>query len=194
MELEQQLTKPIINDSSQENKTNDTLNSDLTLEDIYINLRVISKLEIGNKLIKNDKYINIDTSYLQFFYRWYNSVNRSNTIEYITLVLNKSFDISEQLLELKTEESTQLLFRLNNDLRNTINGLINLKQTYSHDKLIQSEIDVMIDNIRTKLDLSSKNFNFANSIIKQNQEKKTTVSLNNNSYGDKKPYHSNSKF
>jgi hypothetical protein len=156
-------------------------NNDLTLEDIYINLRVLSKLEIGNKLIKNNKHINIDSSYLQFVYRWYNGTNRSNTIYFITHILLKAFEISEQLIDLQTEESTQLLFRLNNELKNSINGLLNLKQTYSNDRLIQSEIDIMIDNIRTKLDLTSKNFNFVNSIVKSSiQEKKQILSSNNN--------------
>ena len=58
------------------------------------------------------------------------------------------------------EKNAQQLFRLTNDLKNSLNGLNNLKQTYSYDKLIQSEIDVMIDNIRSRLDFNSKNLHF----------------------------------
>ncbi len=156
-----------------------TSNDTLTLDDIFVNLRVLSKLEIGNKLIKNNKYLNIDTSYLQFFYRWYNGINRNNTIEFIIPILDKAFEISDQLIELKSEESAQLLYRLNTELKNSVNGLLNLKQTYNFDKLIQSEIDVMIDNIRTKLDISSKNFNFVNLIMKSPVQEKKNILLNN---------------
>ena len=64
------------------------------------------------------------------------------------------------MLEDKSEKSAVTVFRLTADLKNSLNGLNNLKQTYSMDKLIQSELDVMIDNIRNKLDLNSKNLNF----------------------------------
>lgn len=64
------------------------------------------------------------------------------------------------MLEEKSEKSAVTVFRLTADLKNSLNGLNNLKQTYSTDKLIQSELDVMIDNIRNKLDLNSKNLNF----------------------------------
>ena len=182
-----------------------TSNETLTLDDIFVNLRVLSKLEIGNKLVKNNKYINIDTSYLQFLYRWYNGINRNNTIEFINPILEKAFDISEQLIELKSEESAQLLYRLNTELKNSVNGLLNLKQTYNFDKLIQSEIDVMIDNIRIKLDISSKNFNFVNLIMKSPIQEKKNISLNNeknntlasfcsNEKNDNTKKYSNSKF
>ena len=64
------------------------------------------------------------------------------------------------MLEDKSEKSAVTVFRLTADLKNSLNGLNNLKQTYCYDKLIQAEIDVMIDNIRSKLDYNSKNLNF----------------------------------
>ncbi len=133
---------------------------ELTLEDVFVNLRLISKIEVGDKLIQTDKYVNIDTSFLKFFTRWYYGTNRNNTLGFINVVLLKAFEINSKLLEEKTDESVQILLRLTTDMKNSVNGLINLKHTYSSDKLIQSEIDVMIDNIRSKLDLNSKNLNF----------------------------------
>ncbi len=133
---------------------------ELTLEDVFVNLRLISKIEVGDKLIQTDKYVNIDTSFLKFFTRWYYGTNRNNTLGFINVVLLKAFEINNKLLEEKTDESVQILLRLTTDMKNSVNGLINLKHTYSSDKLIQSEIDVMIDNIRSKLDLNSKNLNF----------------------------------
>jgi len=133
----------------------------LTLEDIFVNLRLISKIEVGDKLIRIEKHVNIDNSYFQSITRWFNGSNRKESINFINLVLNKSFELNDKILSNKTEESAQILLRLNNDMKNALNGLFNLKQTYSTDKLIQSEIDVMIDNINSKLDTNTKNLNFS---------------------------------
>jgi len=139
--------------------------TELTLEDIFINLRLLSKLEVGNKLIKNNNNLNIDSSFLQSFTRWMNGTNRNDNLNFITYILNSAFDQIEKLIKLNTSESTQLFIRLTADLKNCTSGLLNLKNTYYNDKLIQSEIDVMIDNIRTKLDLNYKNVNLNQNII-----------------------------
>jgi hypothetical protein len=134
--------------------------TDLTIDDILINLTLISRIEVGNKLILSSKYINIDTSYFQFFTRWVKNTNRNETLTFINMILSRAFEFNDRLLLEKTDESSQLLLRLNNDLKNSINGLNNLKQTYCQDKLIQSEIEVMIDNIRCKIDINSKSVKF----------------------------------
>jgi|LauGreDrversion4_2_1035121.scaffolds.fasta_scaffold195293_2 hypothetical protein len=136
----------------------------LSLEDIFINLTLLSKIDVGDKLIQNGnmKHINIDTSYFQFITRWFKGSNRNNSLKFINHVLNKAFEYNDNMLEEKSEKSAVTVFRLTADLKNSLNGLNNLKQTYSTDKLIQSELDVMIDNVRTKLDLNSKNLNFIN--------------------------------
>jgi hypothetical protein len=134
----------------------------LTKEDIFVNLTLIAKIEVGDKLIRNkdDKHLNIDTSYFQFITRWLKGNSRNTSLKFISLVLTKAFEVNDMLLADKSPISAQQLFRLTSDLKNCLNGLNNLKQTYSFDKLIQSEIDVMIDNIRSKLDFNSKNLHF----------------------------------
>lgn len=136
-----------------------------TIEDIFINLTLISKIEVGNKLIHTDKHINIDTSYFPSISRWYYGNNRCNNLNFIRMILNKAFDINDNLLEDSDDDiNAQLLLRLNTDLKNSLNGLLNLKQTYYYDKLVQSELDVMIDNVRSKLDVNSKGLNFTKNV------------------------------
>jgi hypothetical protein len=135
-------------------------NLDISLEDIFINLSLVSKIEIGNKLTNDDKHINIDTSYFQSISRWFSKNSRTTNLQFINLILVKSFENSDRLLKEDTVESAQLLLRLNSELKNCIGGLTNLKQTYNCDKLIQSEIDVMIENIRSNLDNNLKSLNF----------------------------------
>lgn len=147
-----------IEEEEPENLDNIVLNR----EDIFVNLTLIAKIEVGDKLIRNkdDKHLNIDTSYFQFITRWLKGNSRNTSLKFISLVLSKAFEINDMLLADKTHISAQQLFRLTSDLKNCLNGLNNLKQTYTYDKLIQSEIDVMIDNVRSKLDLNSKNLHF----------------------------------
>ena len=134
--------------------------SELSLDDIFINLTLISKIEIGNKLTHNKKYINIDNNYFSFIVRWFKNIDRNSSIGFINIVLNQAFIYNSELLQKSDVDSHLLLFRLTTDLKNCINGLVNLKQTYFHDKLVHSELDVMIDNIRSKIDMNSKKLKF----------------------------------
>lgn len=134
---------------------------DLTLEDVFINLTLISKIEVGNKLVQNNKHVNIDTSYFQSISRWYYGLNRNDNLAFIRVVLQKAFEYNNKLLDDSEEDTNiQLLVRLNTDLEKSIDGLSNLKQTYYYDKLVQSEIDVMVKNIRSKLETNTKIINF----------------------------------
>ena len=133
---------------------------ELTLEDIFINLRLISRIEVGDKLIQNNKHVNIDNSYLQFITRKINGSNRNDNLCFINYVLNKAYSYNDNLICLRDDTSAQLLFRLTTDFKNAITGLLNLKLTYSADKLVQSEIDVMTENVRAKIESNSKQLNF----------------------------------
>ncbi len=160
-------SEPVENDPNQLNQTNTELNKDqanpiqantdkqidyeqivksMSLDDIFINLNLIAKIEVGDKLYINDKYINIDMSYAKSVLRWFYGIDRKITIGFVRLIINKSFEFCEKLID------TKLKFRLNNDLKNSINGLVKLKQTYLADKLVQAEIDVIIEDIRLKIE------------------------------------------
>jgi hypothetical protein len=132
--------------------------SDMTLEEVFININLISKIEPNYKLYINNKFINIDTSYVQSISRWFFGNDRKTTIFFVNLVINKSFEYCDKLLNTKNID-TKLLFRITSDIKNSINGLLNLKHTYSSDKLVQAEIDVIIENIRNKIELNTTKLN-----------------------------------
>lgn len=118
-------------------------------EQVFINLTVISKITSGDKLlIENNNLLNIDNSYLQFMTRWWKGANRLEIVQFIGQVLQHAFELNKQFV---ADHNEQMLFRLTADLKNALTGLNNLKQTYFLDKLIQSEIDVMMENIRSIL-------------------------------------------
>lgn len=121
---------------------------------IFINLRLITKIESGNKICINNNFINIDTSYFKPISRWYHDINRNDNLIFIKNIINNSFLLNEELI---TTKNISLLNRLNNEFKAIINGLINYKQTYCTDKLFQSEIDVLIENIKYKIEQNKIN-------------------------------------
>lgn len=135
-------------------------NLEFSLDDIFVNLTLISKIEVGNKLIKNDKYVNIDTSFFPSITRWLYGQNHVDILKFINVILSRSFEYNDKLTREKTEESRQNVIRLNNTLTNVIGGLSNLMQTYHYDKLAQSSIEVMINTIRSNLNLQLKHIHY----------------------------------
>lgn len=121
-------------------------------EDVFVNLTVISNIVPGDKLLLDDRLLNIDTSRFQFLTRWLRGANRVDTMQFIRSVLEKAFEMNDECVSTKDGKT---LLRLMSVLKNVTKGLGHLKQTYPSDKLIQSEIDVMIENIIAKLNTNS---------------------------------------
>lgn len=119
-------------------------------EEIFVNLTVIANISSGDKLVINceEKYLNIDTSYFQSITRWLKGVSRVEILNFINKVLENAFDANDKWIQ---QKNSQMLIRLMTNLKNALKGLNNLKQTYPNDKLVHSEIDVMMENINIKL-------------------------------------------
>jgi len=139
---------------------------ELSKDDVFINLKILSKLRNDEKLVVAEKLLNIDTSYLQFITRWYKSESRERTIDYISHVIEESFRICDSTINAEMnrvsddpvfdEDNTELLQRLTNELSNCIDGLITIKITYRNDSLVQSRVDLLIENIRNKVQRNNR--------------------------------------
>ena len=68
------------------------------LEDVILNLKLISKIKQNDKMIVVNKIIQVDNRFLQPIFRWYTSDNRAETFNFITLIINKG---TENLLSEK---------------------------------------------------------------------------------------------
>jgi hypothetical protein len=141
-----------VNNASNANIMNISGNNVNNRDDVFVNLTVISNIIPGDKLLVDDKLLNIDTSRFQFVTRWFKGANRVDTMQFIRDVLEKSFQLNDECI---SNKDSKTLLTLMATLKNVIKGLNHLKQTYPTDKLIQSEIDVMIENIITKLNNNS---------------------------------------
>ena len=112
-------------------------------DEIKINLNILSKLEINQKLITRDTYLNIETNSLipEWFRRWNRQENRNETLRKINIIINES---SKHINEKNNEE-------LKEYLKSSIKGLNNLKETYSTCNQTTSRIEIIINTINNIL-------------------------------------------
>ena len=109
------------------------------LNEVIVNLNVLSKLEKNKKLITKQQYLNIDTSSTKLtsaVTRWWREEGRDDALKKIDWLITKS----EQFLKTNSEIEVYL--------KNAITGLENLKQTYSSCTQTQARLDVIIDKIK----------------------------------------------
>lgn len=137
---------------------------DFTEEEIFINLKVISRLKPGLKLVVQNNLLNIDNTLFQTVVRWLYGAGRTVSIEFIERVVTKAFEFNERVVTsddkakdpLTSECRNHTIIRLTTDLNNCIDGLNNLKQTYSSDSLVSSRIDYVVDKIKVRTTNNSK--------------------------------------
>ena len=125
----------------------------MNIDEIFINLYNISQIKSGNKLVQKHNFIMIDTSYFKPITRFYNNINRFNTINFISFVYNKAFILYYKILE---QNYINLIIRLQYEFKNSLCGLLNLKQTYFNDCFICKEINIIINNINNVLITNQK--------------------------------------
>lgn len=74
--------------------------------------------------------------------------NRINTLKFLKDVINRSFEIAETYIR---SDNTILFHGVITDLVKAKQGMINLKYTYSDDTKFCCDIDVLIENIDSKI-------------------------------------------
>jgi hypothetical protein len=133
----------------------------MDIDEILINLGVLSKVQANQKLITRDKYLNIEYVSIipEFIRRWKRQDNRDETIKKITLVVHSAIDFLKNKKEgeyITTSLNENSDNTLNNKkkgydikiyLKNSISGLKALKETYGTCCQTCSRIDVLIDKI-----------------------------------------------
>lgn len=117
------------------------------LDVIFINLDNLSKINVGDKLTNDDKYITIDASYVKPFTRWYYNTSRFTILNFINKILEESLKHLESLKRHKDDASGILWVKLIAKLKQTVNGLIKLRQTYSNDEDFVEKLDLTIKNL-----------------------------------------------
>ena len=118
------------------------IQEDSEIDDIVLNLKMISKIKQNNKLLIINKTLHVDQRVLQSVFRWYTADNRHDSIEFITSVINHALDNTLSITHPIYDSN-----KMKEELLSTIPGLENLSATYKLDNLIVSKIDILIDKI-----------------------------------------------
>ena len=137
-------------------------------DDILVNLKIFSKIKKNDKLSISENLLEIENRYFASIRRWLNNDNRKDSLLYISSIIDKAFTIIDETYSNEQqernkhennnnpvipfkEENSELLKKFSVELTNAINGLINLKYTYTSDSLIQSKIDLLIDKVNIRI-------------------------------------------
>jgi hypothetical protein len=129
-------------------KINNEFSNDIfPLDVIFINLENISNISVGDKLIHNNKYITIDSSYVKSVTRWMYGFNRFTILDFINKILDESYKHLQILRNNNDDASGILWVKLISKLKTSALGLTKLRQTYSYDEEFIEKLDVIIKKI-----------------------------------------------
>lgn len=148
-------------------------------DNILINLSIISKISLDNKIYMNSEgYLSIENNTIfQGLSRFLFRNSRNKTINNITNFYNGVFGYIDNVIphscnmfsndtkEINTIRNTHSASMLDKDyslktlllyLKRSLNGLENLKETYSGDIVMTSKLDIIIDNVKLYSDKLDK--------------------------------------
>jgi len=124
-------------------------------------LKVLSLIEENDRVITR-KGIHLDKcdNFFQPVVRWFNSENRKSNLQAITAVFTRAFECCDQLFIYRSDlkdkialvQNTQMMDRLQTDIRSALNGIRNLKVTYANDAYATASITLMEDSVSDQLD------------------------------------------
>ena len=122
-------------------------NFEFTLDVIFDNLDNISKISVGDKLTHDNKYVTVDTSYIKSITRMYYGISRYTNLNFIDKILIDSYKHLKHLRKNKDDFSGINWIKLISKLKNALNGLAKLRQTYSDDEKFTNHIDIIIKTL-----------------------------------------------
>ena len=125
------------------------------LEDyISKNLNVIGQIQLHSKINIRNGNIFIEEQWwgVAPVKRYVMGDNRYDTLEFIRTLIHGAFVISDRIILDKDMNLKYLsiLNRIGNDLKKSIEGINNIKDTYLLDARITSSVEVLIDNINVQ--------------------------------------------
>ena len=136
-----------------------------TEEDLLFNLKIISELNISDKLSYDDKLFSIDNpTYTQGLSRWWYGEDRAKTLEKLNNIIDATFKYMDNTFTNKVnligsknidegilyENNSQVMQKFYATLLETIKGLEKLKNTYIHDKSMTTGLNLLIERIRRR--------------------------------------------
>lgn len=114
-------------------------------------LKFISKINKGEKINSRHLFVQTDNFLTRLSRMFYNKDNRINTFNFIketirdALDLIKRFQVSEKISEKMLKDN------IVQDLKTSIQGILNIKDTYAEDIKLGCDIDTLIQYLNASL-------------------------------------------
>jgi hypothetical protein len=162
-------------DTTKDKRTSDETQLEVMKDYCITNLKILSKIKQLDKLFFENNHFSIDTwNYMQPVTRWYYNESRVSTLRYLEDFVSKVFETIDIIYdsEMKSgisldntyytrisgnsspvfkEENSALILTFINEMKNCIDGLNNLKQTYKEDISTVSSIDLIIEKMNVRI-------------------------------------------
>jgi hypothetical protein len=113
-------------------------------------LKFIGRIQIGDKINIKDMYLQTDGLLTQVA-RTIFQENRNKSLIFVQDTINKTFELLKCYDKSKKNADKYMCMNLITDLKNSKNGLINLKETYISDVKFVCDIDTILEIIEAKL-------------------------------------------
>ena len=121
----------------------------MDIQNTISKLKFIGSIKPDEKININDLTMQPNTFLTSIIRTFFKRDNRKKTLEFIKSNIEKSFQI---IVYFKNDEKNQRNFQnVINDLKKSMDGIQNLKATYSKDSKFNCDLDVILQNIETEL-------------------------------------------
>ena len=129
----------------------ETVMMDPATNEVLSKLKFIGKIEKGEKI--NVKYLFVQPSnwFTKISRTFYMTDNRINAFNFIESTINRCFEIISVNKQTKAFSSYKLIDIILNDIRDSLVGIKNLKDTYSYDVMFCCKLDTLIDSINFRI-------------------------------------------
>ena len=118
-----------------------------TNEDVISRLKFIGKIQKGEKINVRNMSVQPDSIITRVYRSFINLDSRINTLNFVTHIIKKSFEIVSMHLITKKPFDKRWCVNIINDITSSRVGLLNLKDTYSADIMFCCKIDTLLQEL-----------------------------------------------
>ena len=119
--------------------------------DVISKLKFIGKIQKGDKINVKNMNVQSDGLMTRFTRGFIYFDNRQNTLTFIHNTVKKSFEIIQHHLNSKQTFDKIIFENMVKDLKDSVKGMENLKDTYMNDIMFCCKLDTLIEEIRARL-------------------------------------------
>jgi|TARA_B110001469_G_scaffold127772_1_gene150412 hypothetical protein len=139
---------------------NENSKIDINIEEILLNLKMISSINQNDKLYLEERLFKIDRpTIIQGFTRWFHDYSRIQTMDNIDDLVELTIIYVDAIFKKtdRTHTDNRICQNILVEISNVIKGLQNLKITYLNDTFVQSKLELIQEKFNVcKNNLSSK--------------------------------------